>query len=102
MASEAETVVMYSVSSLIGITLSVCPSVVLSVSPIVSAQYLLNHSTIFLIFLFTKLGMVVYYDEKKLVHYLQCQGHSGGLYNQNMIIFTIFSKVLVRLQPNLV
>ena len=44
--------------------------------------------------------MMVYYHEvmchvKKLVHYLQCQGHSDGSYNQNMTIFTISSKVLV-------
>ena len=38
---------------------------------------------------------------KKLVHYLQCQGHSEGLYNQNMTIFTISSKLLVNFQPNL-
>ena len=24
---------------------------------------------------------------KKMVHYLQCQGHSEGLYNQNITIF---------------
>ena len=36
---------------------------------------------------------------EKLVHYLQC---SQGLYNRNMTIFTIFSKLLVHLQPNLV
>ena len=51
--------------------------------------------------------MVVYYREaechaKKLVHYLQCQGQSKGLCKQNMTIFTISSKLLVRLQPNLV
>ena len=50
--------------------------------------------------------MVVYYHEamchaEKLVHYRQSQGHSEGLYNQNMTIFTISSKLLVRLQPNL-
>ena len=39
---------------------------------------------------------------KKLVHYLQCQGHSEGLYNQSMTMFTISSKLLVCLQPNLV
>ena len=38
---------------------------------------------------FTKFGIVVYYHEAmchvaKLVHCLQCQGHSEGLYNQNM------------------
>ena len=38
---------------------------------------------------------------KKMVHYRQCQGHSEGLYNQNMTIFTIFSKLLVHLQLNL-
>ena len=26
----------------------------------------------------------------KLVQYLQCQGHIGGLYNQNMTISTVF------------
>ena len=36
--------------------------------------------------------MVVYYHEamyhaEKLVHYLQCQGHSEGLCNQNMTNF---------------
>ena len=38
--------------------------------------------------------MLVYYHEamchaEKLVHYLHCQGHSEGLCNQNMIIFTL-------------
>ena len=66
----------------------------MSVWPNVSVQY-------------TKLGMVVYYHEamchtEKLVHYLQCQGHSKGLYNQNMTIFTMSSRLLVCLQPNLV
>ena len=52
--------------------------------------------------------MVEYYHEamchagKKNVHNLQCQGHSEGLYNQNVIIFTISSKLLVRLQQNLI
>ena len=63
----------------------------ISVCPIVSAQYLLNRSNIFL--LFTKRGMEGYYHEimcyaEKLVHYLQCQGHSEDLYNQNMTIFS--------------
>ena len=39
---------------------------------------------------------------RKLVHCLQCQGHSEGLYNQNMTISTLSSKLLVCLQPNLV
>ena len=38
--------------------------------------------------------------KKKL--FLQSQGHSEGLYDQNMTIFTISSKLLVDLQPNLV
>ena len=38
---------------------------------------------------------------EKLVHCVQCQGHSEGLYNQNMTIFTIYSKLLVHLQQNL-
>ena len=55
----------------------------------------------------TKLGMVVYYHEsmchaEKLVHYLQCQGHSKDLYNQNMTIFTMSSKLLVRMKRNMV
>ena len=38
------------------------------------------------LFFYTKLGMVMYYHEvmclaEKLVHYLQCQGHSEGFYN---------------------
>ena len=37
-------------------------------------------------------------EEKKMVHYLQCQGHSEGLYNQIMTIFAISSRLLVRLQ----
>ena len=44
--------------------------------------------------------MVVYYHEamcdvEKLVHYLQCEGHSEGLNNQSMTIFTISYKLLV-------
>ena len=58
-------------------------------------------------FCFTKLGMVMHYHEamcpvEKLVYCLKCQGDSEGLYNQNMTSFTIFSKLLVRLQPKLV
>ena len=33
---------------------------------------------------------------------VQCQGHSEGLYNQNMTISVVSSKQLVGLQPNLV
>ena len=39
---------------------------------------------------------------EKLIYYLQCQGHSKDLYNQNMTISTIYPKLLVRLQPNFV
>ena len=75
--------------------------------PIVSAQYFPNSSIIFYDFFFTKLSMVMYYHEamcraEKLVHYLQCQGHSEGLYDQNITIFTISFKLQVCLQPNLV
>ena len=83
---------------------SLCPSVV---CPIMSAEYLLNRSPSFFFF-FTKLCMVVYSHEmmchagEKMVHYCQCQRHSECLYNQNMTILTISSKLLVRLQPNLV
>ena len=31
---------------------------------------------------------------EKLIHYLQCQGHNEGIYNQNMTIFTISYKLL--------
>ena len=53
-------------------SVNVCPDDIFSVCVIVSAQYLLNHSTIFF---YTKLGMVVYYHEamchaEKLVHCL--------------------------------
>ena len=73
----------------------------MSVCLIVSVKYLLNCSTIFI-----KLGMVPYCHKvmcpvEKLIHYLQCQGHSKGFYNQNMAIFTISSKLLACLQPDL-
>ena len=86
------------------VRLSIWPFVVLSVCPIVSVQYLLNCSTILF---YSRFGMVVYYYEamchaEKLVHSLQCQGHSEGFYQQNLTIFTMSSKLLVCLQPNLV
>ena len=48
--------------------------------------------------------MVVCYHEaichaEQMIHYLQCQGHSVGLYN--MTIFNLSSKLLVHLQPNM-
>ena len=47
--------------------------------------------------------MMKYYLEvmcptEKLVHYLQCQDYREGLYNPNMTIFTVSSKLLVCLQ----
>ena len=61
----------------------------------------LNH------FFKTKLGMVVYFHRatchvEKMVHYLQCQGHSKSLNKQNITISIISSKLLFHLQPNLV
>ena len=55
----------------------------------------------------TKLGMIMGHHEpechaEELVYCLQCQDQSTGLYNQNMNSPTISSKLLVRLQPNLV
>ena len=54
----------------------------------------------------TKLGMVMQHHKAeshaKTNSCLQCQGHSEGLYDQNMIISTISCKLLVSLQPNLV
>ena len=83
----------------IGITLSICSSVCVSDRVHSVSPEPLNH------FLYTKFGMMVYYHEamchaEKLVHYLQCQGHSEGSYNQNLTSFTVSSKLLVRLQPN--
>ena len=51
--------------------------------------------------------MVVYFYEaecqtEKNGHYLQCQGHSQDLYNENKTISIISSKLLVHLQPGLV
>ena len=39
---------------------------------------------------------------EKLVHRVQCQGHSKGFYNQNITISVVSSKLLVGLQLNLV
>ena len=52
-----------------------------------------------------KPGMVMQHHKpecpaEELVHCVQCQGHSKGLYNQNTTISTISSKLLVSLQPN--
>ena len=65
-----------------------CGWIFFSMRPIMSTQYLLNRSDLlfFLFFSFNKLGMVVCYHEaechaEKLVHHLQCQGHSEGLHN---------------------
>ena len=55
----------------------------------------------------TKLRMVMQHHEpechtEKLFHCLQCECHSEDLYNQNMTISTLSSKLLVCLVPNLV
>ena len=75
---------------------ALCPSC-LSVCPILSRWYLLNCSVVL-----TKLGLVLYYHEiecyaEKLVCYVQDEGHSNCLCNQN-----VSSKLLVHLQPDLV
>ena len=54
-----------------------------------------------------KPGMVMQHHKQqchaeKLVHCVQCRGHSEGLYNQSMIISVVSFKLLVGLQPNLV
>ena len=46
--------------------------------------------------------IVVYYHElvcraEKLVHCVQCQGHSKGIYNKNITISVVSSKLLVSL-----
>ena len=68
----------------------VCLSVHLSICPSLSGQYLLNCSTIF--FYQTWYGGVLHEvvcHAEKLIHYLQCQGHSKGLYNQSMSFYCV-------------
>ena len=54
----------------------------------------------------TKLSMVVHHwlecHMKEMGCYRQGQGHSEGLYNQNMTVSTISSKLMILLQPDLV
>ena len=55
----------------------------------------------------TKVGMVMHHYEpdclpKRLVCYLQGQGHSEGSHNHNMTVSTIFAELLILLLPNLV
>ena len=52
----------------------------------------------------TKPGMVVQHHKPKchaenFVYYVQCQGHRKDLYNQNMTVSVVSSKLLVGLQP---
>ena len=80
------------------ILVNVCPDDIFSVSDHVRSIFLMCMYSTF--FFPTKLGMGVYYHEsmchaEKLVHYLQCQGHSKGLYNQNVTVFTVTSKLLI-------
>ena len=70
-----------------GILESLCQSVVLSMCPVVCAQY---PEPFHLFFFLTKLVMVVHYHVvmcfvEKLVHYLQCQGHSEGLHKSKYV-----------------
>ena len=64
--------------------------------------------TFWTIYLFVaKLSVVMHHYEpyclaKGLFRYYQCQGQSEGSYNQNVIIPTISSKLLIFLQLNLV
>ena len=55
----------------------------------------------------TKPGLVMQHHKpechaEKSDHCVQCQGHSKGLYDQNMTISTLSSELLVHLQSNLV
>ena len=70
--------------------------------------HICSHSAECLQSFVTKLGIVVHHHEpkchaKKMGFYLQGQGHSVGLYNQNMTVSTISfisSKPVSLLQPN--
>ena len=81
----------------IGITVSICLCVW-----IMSGLYLLNH---FILWKQTWCGGILSWAglscRKKIVCYLQDQGHSEGLYDQNMTILTMASELLILLQPNL-
>ena len=49
--------------------------------------------------------MVMQHHKPSVVHKnycVQCQGHSEGLYNQNVALSVVSSKLLVSLQPSLV
>ena len=80
------------------------------VRDVMLVTHISSHSAecLFAIFV-TKLGIVVYQPPragmscKKMRFYLQGQGHSVGLYNQNMTVSTISfisSKPVSLLQPN--
>ena len=76
-------------------------NVYLDIFSVSSCVYSISPEPLNHFFVCIKLRIVVYYHSamchaEKLVHYfLQCQGHSEGLYNQNLTIFTILSKLLV-------
>ena len=75
-----------------------------NVSECLSERYLMTHRTFSLV---AKPGMVMEHHKpkchaEKLVLCVQCQSHSEGLYNQNMTISVVSSKLLVSLPPNLV
>ena len=55
----------------------------------------------------TKPDMVIEHHKpechaEKLLHFDQCQGHNEGLYNPDVTVSVVSSKLLVSLQPNLV
>ena len=82
----------------IGITVLVCPSVHLSICTSVCVSGFCPDDISWTTQPFvTKLGMVMYYQvmkcyAEKLFCYLQGQGHSEGVCNQNMTVSTIYFK----------
>ena len=66
-------------------------SVILSIPYVWSRQYNISWTAHPFFFFFNQTRYGVYYHvamchAEKLVHYLQCQGHSKGFYNQNMTV----------------
>ena len=82
-------------------SVNVCQDI-FPVCPIVSTQYLLNCSTIFLPKLVWWCVIMRRCVMRKIGSLPSRSSHSKGLYNSNMTIFTVCSKLLVCLQPNLV
>ena len=72
------------------------------VSECLSGQYLLNQRTFCRQTWFAYAVLKPKCHAEKVVHSVQCQGHSEGLHNQNVTISVVSSKLLVGLQPNVV